>query len=370
MRVLHLITSLERGGAQGQLELLVLGARAYGVESTVVVLVPGGAHAQSLAQSGFALHDLGLSSGQADPRALLRLARLIGRLRPELLSTWLYHADLLGTLVARWTHVPRLVWNLRCTPLEEGAHGWAARAAPRLCARLSSRPDAIVANAASARASHERLGYRARRWEVVPNGIDARRFRPRPEERARLHAELDLAPGTTLVGSLARDHAMKDHAGLLDAFARARAAEPHLALVLAGAGTERFAGRPAVHALGERADPERLLAGLDAFVLASSSGEGFPNALGEAMAAGLPCVATDVGDARALLGDAGCVVARRDPATLASALIELAHLAPALRERRAERARARILEHFTVGRCVERHVALWTELVEARPCVA
>src|SRR5262249_35104087 len=152
--------------------------------------------------------------------------------------------------------------------------------------------------------SHRALGYRPARSEIVPNGIEVERYKPDAAARANVRRELGIADNAMVLAHVARVDPMKDHAGFL----RAMAQLPDVQALLVAAGTEELAATPSVHRLGRRADVPRLLAAADIVVSSSAFGEGFSNAIAEGMACGLPPVATDVGDARIIIGSTGLVV--------------------------------------------------------------
>ena len=209
---------------------------------------------------------------------------------------------------------------------------------------------------------HQALGYRPRRSAVVPNGIDTEVFKPDPAARAAVRGELAIPADALVVAHVARADPMKDHVTLLAAMAQL----PALRALLIGPGTEKLAEVPNVVRLGRRLDVARLLAASDIVVSSSAFGEGFSNALAEGMSCGLPAVATDVGDAREILGGTGLIVPARDPQALAAALHTLAEEPVATRAARGERARSRIVENFTLDRARERFAELYASLGD--PC--
>lgn len=376
IEIVHVVTSLETGGAQRMLEKLVAGMDPARFRSQVVSLIDGGPIAERLRALGIEARGLSMRPGVPDPRAIGRLAKLLRAWRPAILQTWLYHADLVGTLAAGRARVPHLLWNLRCTLHEERGRSLSARVAPWLCARLSPRPEVIIANSRAGRRSHERIGYRARRWVHLPNGFDLTRFRPDSLARSRLLAELGLPQDAILAGMFARFHPMKGHAALLGIAARLAGELPRLHFVLVGAGVAgedpRFAALLArgsdaarVHALGERRDVPELMAAVDFLISASSSGEGFPNVLGEALACATPCVATDVGDSAEIVGAAGILVPARDEAALEAAILRMARLPPGERDRLGTLGRARVAEHYEIGGVVRAYEGLYAELARA-----
>ncbi len=377
LHVLHVITGLEVGGAETMLARLVAGLDRARFRSTVVSLGAGGALAAEIAAAGVPVHSLGMRRGLGSAFAgILKLRRLLRAVRPDLLQTWLYHADFAGLIAGRLAGVRPIVWNLRCADMDLGRYAASTRLLVRLLARLSAGPDAVIANSQAGRRWHERLGYRPRRWAVIPNGFDADRFRPDAAARAAFRRDLGIADDAPVIGTVARFDPMKDPATFLRAAAllgRRRAdaqfvmigrdldsANPGLAADIEAA---QLGSR--LHLLGERRDVAALLPGFDLFALTSFS-EGFPNVLGEAMAAGLACVATDVGDARLLLGQCGRIVPRADPPALAAAWNELIEVGPDRRAALGAEARARVLAEFTLAPAIAAYERLYAELASGR----
>jgi glycosyltransferase involved in cell wall biosynthesis len=264
----------------------------------------------------------------------------------------MYHANVMATValfLAGRRRTTRLIWGIRASDLDPTAYGRSFRVAVRLSAWLARVPDVVVANAQAAVVVHEARGVRPRRWAIVPNGIDGAAFRPDAAARVTVRRELGIPPDAPVVIHVARLDPMKDHATLLAALDRV----PGVHVILAGLGTETLEARLNLHRLGLREDVPRLLAAADVFVSSSAYGEGFSNALAEAMAAGLVPVATDVGDARTIVGDTGFIVPPRDPDALARA-IRAALAEPS----RGVDARSRVLERFTLAAAAERFVAI------------
>ncbi len=314
-----------------------------------------------------------MRQGIPDPRGLLRLTRQIAARRPHLVQTWLYHADLLGGLAAKAAGNRPVFWNIRNGTLEPGASRRSTVLTVRACAWLSRRlPDRIVCCAETARDIHIRFGYAAERMCVIPNGFDIEAFRPDPAARLAVRQELGLPATATLVGLFARFHPQKDHRGFVQAAMLLRREHPDVQFVLCGDGIDgdngELAGwlaaaglREGVFLLGRRQDLPRLTAALDLAVSASACGEAFSNTLGEAMACGIPCVATRVGDAALIVGDTGRVVEPNRPDRLAAAMGELLAAGPGARADLGRRARQRIEERFSLAAVVRRYEALYED---------
>ena len=271
--------------------------------------------------------------------------------------TWLYHADLMGTLASRLAGVRRIIWNIRCSDIDFSRYAPMTRKIATLLAWLSWLPWAVATNSHAGRRVHEALGYRPRRWAFLPNGFDSEQWKPDPADRAAVRRELGLAEGDFVIGMVARVDPQKDHAGFLDAVQIAAGKHPRLRLVLVGKDTQELSvpqglGR-VVTALGERRDVPQLMRMFDVIVLPSAYGEGFPNVVGEALASGVPCVVTDTGDAGFVVGEAGIVVPPRAPAAVAAAIESLIARPPEQLRALAALGRERIERDFSISSCLE-----------------
>lgn len=374
MRIAHVITGLGAGGAEAMLHRLVAAQRRQVVR--VVSLMDTGPVGAKIQALGVPVAALGMSRGRPAPSALLRLVSLLRRDRPDLVQTWMYHADLLGGIAARIAGIP-VIWGIRHDRLRSDDKAL-TRLTRRLCAALSRWiPERVICNSEAARRTHAAVGYAARKLVVVPNGFDVSRFKPDADARGAVRRELGIPGDAPAVGLVARWHPHKDHGTFIAAAARIRREVDAARFVLCGDGIDRgnreLAGRidaaglgSAVHLLGRRDDVERILASLDVACLSSRT-ESFPNAVGEAMACGVPCVATDCGDVREIVGEAGRVVPVADPAALADAVLDLLRLGAAGREALGTAARARIAATWDIEVVARRFAEIQDEAVRGAP---
>jgi glycosyltransferase involved in cell wall biosynthesis len=371
IRVLHLITSFGLGGAEANLAQLVGRMDRSRFANSVVVLRRLPAVRRQVSTQKVPVHCLEMRPGIPNPFAVARLLRIVRSERPQVMQTWMYHADLLGLAVSRLAGVPKTIWNIRRSFINMHEHNLLSGLVLRLLVKLSSLPDAVVTNSLSGQKTHEALGYDPRRWVWIPNCIDCDRFKPNQDERTRLRSELGLPPDTPLVALIARYMPIKGHGVFIAAAGKLAAANPSVHFVLVGRGIddtntslmrainlnrlgERF------HLLGERQDVERVFSALD-ILCSSSYGEGFPNVVGEAMACGVPCVVTDAGDSALLVGSFGKVVPVGDSAALCRSCEELLS-SRAERERLGCGARHHIERRFSVASMVARYEELYEEL--------
>ncbi len=335
---------------------------------SVVSLTDGGALIPQLLGAGIEVHTLGMRRGLPTPAALIRTVALLRRLRPDIIQTWLYHADLLGLIAGRLAGCRRVIWNLRCSDMDLGQYGRMTGFVVWLLAKLSALPVAVIANSESGRRWHESIGYRPKTWAVIGNGVDLGQFQPDAEARRRWRKEMGFDDRTMVIGMVARRDPMKDHEAVL-----AAASASNATFVLVGRDVDQdpalralaapLGGR--VRLLPETDDVPGMMAGFDIFVLASRFGEGSPNVVAEAMACAMPCVVTDVGDCRVMIGEAGIVVARGDVPALAQAIARLA-ADPGARQGLGRKARERATEMFSLPAAVNRYEALYTATVEDR----
>jgi len=376
VKVLHVITGLNDGGAEAVLHRLI--KHDPHDEHLVVSLTGEGKYGPVLRQSGVPVTALEMPRGRVTWQGLSGLWRVLRAQRPDVVQTWMYHADLLGGVCARVQGLP-VVWGIRNTTLVPGKSRRSTRWVARACAALSRAvPQRIVACAQAAVAVHAALGYDAGRMVVIPNGYDLSRFAPDPDARRRLRAEWNVPEDVPLIGMVARYDPQKDHANLIDALARLAQQALVFRAVLVGTQVDGHNAalvqrldatglRKRVRLLGPTSDVPAVMNALDVHVL-SSSAEAFPNVLAEAMACGTPCVATDVGDAALILGETGWVAPPKDSAALAEAI------GAALQAwsdqmawvRRQAACRARIAEHFSIDSMVQRYRSVWREAMAQR----
>ncbi len=362
--VLHVISGLATGGAETTLMQIAGALHARKLPQHVVSIGDRGAYADELEQRGVAVTTLGMKSAYGGLAGLFKLVRLVQRVQPKFIQGWMYHGNLMASLADRLAHGRadrRLIWNLRASNMDEARYGWIIR----LTTAMSAWPDMVIANSQAGVAFHIARGYHPWRVELIANGIDVEKFQPNAAMRSAIRAENGIPADAVLVIHAARVDPMKDHA----TFLAAMEAVPNVFGLLVGAGTKELRLPPNVRALGLRHDIGRFYACADIVVSTSAFGEGFSNAIAEGMSSGLVPIATDVGDARLIIGETGRIVATHDPAALAEAIAAEAAIAPAERRSRGEQARKRILTHFSLSQAVDvyERVYLSFEFSQAGP---
>lgn len=373
----HVTTSLNLGGAQAMLvKLIEAGAGSDRNESSVVSLIRPGVMLPALREAGCGVYSLGMRRGLVGPLGLMRLLRVTARLNPDVIQGWMYHGNLAASVAGfvHGQHVP-VVWNVRHSLCDPNVETVMTRSLLALSARMSRSAAAIIYNSQAAAREHAAIGFASDRATYIPNGFDCDHYRPDPNRRGYLGALFGIPEGATVVAIVARLHPMKDHAMLVRAVAQARAAGRKLHLLMVGTDLDNLP--PALARLiaetlpdgsvtlaSERHDVADWLPAVDILALSSAWGEAFPNILGEAMACGLACVATDVGDCSAILGDTGLTVPARDAEAMAAALVRMADLGAVGRANMGEAARQRVVNLFELQRVALQYRRLYAALLD------
>jgi glycosyltransferase involved in cell wall biosynthesis len=375
MRLVHIITALDAGGAETFLARL-LKRLPPRFETSVISLSPIGAIGESMRASGVSVSTLGMTRRSLAPGPIFRLRDMLKEAKPDIVQTWMYHADLLGGLAARWAGSPALVWSIRHSNLSVEHNGLRTVLIARACSALSRYvPDRILCCAEVGRLIHVRLGYANDKMEVVPNGFDLSRFKPTPEMRESVRREFGVTDNVFIIAMIGRFHVQKGHHILIDAAAILRERGLQIHYLLAGEDIDdsnvtlaRWLSERTLQSsfslLGNHEDIPRLLAAVDAFVLPAICGEGFPNVVGEAMASAVPCIASNVGDVPFIIGDTGFIVPPGDAGALANAMDRFLSLPERERRSYGARARQRVVENFEIGAIISRYVEFYDRVLE------
>jgi len=364
IRVMFLIRQLGIGGAERQLLNLVSGLDPAAFEVHVSTMYDGGGLVPLFAAvPHVTLHSL-TKQGRWDLYGFFsRLRALARQIRPDIVHGYMGGANELAMVAAQAVGA-KCIWGIRVSDLAGGEYTWSVGALFRVGALLSRRVALQIANSERGREYHVNAGYRADNFIVIPNGIDIERFAPRPEKRAEWRAKHTIPNDRRMLLMPARLDPMKDHETFFQAIVRLRDSSDFVAVCLGGGPAHTLAAYEARTAALGIADRVRFLdattnvadayAAADVVVLSSAYGEGFPNVLGEAMACGRVCVATDVGDAGMVVADPTRIVAPGDAAGFAAALHRVFQFSPSEVTAIEIAARERIVSQFSIPSLVAR----------------
>jgi glycosyltransferase involved in cell wall biosynthesis len=378
IKLAHIITGLNTGGAEMMLSKLIEGMKREVFSQEIISLTDIGPVGEKLAKMGYPVFALGMSRNVPDPGAFIRLVSYLKKNRPHLIQTWMYHADLVGGLAAKFSGKIPVIWNIRHSNLNPEGNKRTTIWTAKMCAHFSHWiPVKIVCCSEASKHIHTELGYDSEKMIVIPNGFDLTAFSPDPEARISVRKELGIPENSLIIGLVARFDPLKDHGNFLRAagilIENLTLSTQEIHFILCGNGViweneffvkkiNGYGLKHWVHLLGRREDIPRLTAAFD-IASSSSSGEGFPNVIGEAMACGVPCVVTNVGDSALIVGDAGIVVPPKNPEALAEAWLNLIKAGKKERKRLGERARRRVLENYNLPDIVERYETLYREVL-------
>ncbi len=331
MKILFLARALNVGGAERQLVALALGLRKRGHEVAVSVFYPGGMLETELKEAGIPVLSLAKRGRWDVAGFVVRLIKTVRQYRPDLLHT--YICNLATVAVQPFMPSMKIVWGVRSSYVDFSRFDWVFHASHKLTCLLSHTADLIIANSQAGRLSHVAAGYPAHKMVVIPNGIDTRKFVPNPLARERVRAEWGVTENEDLIGLVGRIDPMKDHETFLEAAFALSQSRQRVRFVCVGDGRSDYRAmlqsRACTMGLGDRilwagsrTDVGDVYSALDVLVNCSS-GEGFSNVIGEAMACGVPCVATDVGDSRLVIGPLGELILPKDPSALTKGIQQL-----------------------------------------------
>jgi glycosyltransferase involved in cell wall biosynthesis len=369
LKVLHVITGLNQGGAETALLRLLEHEDKASFSSQVFSLIGDGPVAERIRRLGVNTFNCE-SQRRPLPAVLLTLVLHCRRTQPDIVQGWMYHGNLAATLAARASNVRWHGWNVRCSPSPLLEKKWGTRSAVKLGAKLSPLADWIVYNSERGEAAHRQRGFISERALVIPNGFDCEALAPDARLRSALRANTGITEDHLVVGTLARWHPQKDYPSFIRCAAEVASHFPQARFVGIGhdvdwnntdlrSQIDGLGLRDRFRLLGEVPDAGRYAAMFDVNVLASAFGEGFPNAIAEGMACGVPCVGTDVGDTAPIIATTGRVVSPSDSRALAAAICELLDLSVEERARLGAAARARIVNDFSMKRNVAAYAKLF-----------
>lgn len=362
MKILHVIISLNIGGAEkSMLRLIEAHKNNSDYDHSVVSLTGIGEIGKQLQVSNIRVHALGLKSAFNTPRVMWALMKIIRQADPDVIHTWMYHADLIGGVAGKLTK-KKIIWSVRNTHAE--AKSGIAKTTfyiMKICAFLSAYiPNKIICVAGTAMTSHVKYGYQQKKMQVIQNGYDVNNLRNLSRQHKQTtRKSIGLAKNATVIGTVGRYNNSKDHPTFIRAAKILLRSNDNLQFLLIGKGinannTQLFSliadtGHiEKFFLLDERDDVPALLTLMDIFCLHSIS-EGFPNVLGEAMCIGLPCITTDVGDAALMVGENGVVVPHSQPELLVKGLQAMVNLTAKERKESGEKLRQRIDNNYSLA---------------------
>jgi glycosyltransferase involved in cell wall biosynthesis len=370
--VVHVIVGLDVGGAELMLQRLVLNSQKR-VRHVVISLTNIGEIGGGLRREGIQVYTLGFHRFWQLPLVFWRLIKCLISIKPDVVHTWMYHSDLIGGMAAKFVGNDNIVWCVRSTDITKGKSKLTVLIR-RVCSWLSCwLPSRIIYAANVSKDVHEKIGYSKKKGMVISNGFSRHFYEDSLVGKEAACKKLGIPCDKIIVGSVGRFNLVKGHEVFLKSAFLINKYRDDVAFVLVGRGLEVGNSKlekllnkypmDNIYYLGERRDILSCYRAFDIFCLHSVT-EGFPNVLGEAMATGLRCVTTDVGDAAFLLNDDRFVVPPNDSEALANALISSMNLTCEEVSYSKMANQKRIVNFFSVEKAVDEYIEVYNDLVK------
>jgi glycosyltransferase involved in cell wall biosynthesis len=375
--IVHVITGLYTGGAEMMLYKLLSTVNQDIYTTHVISLMDEGTIGPEISKLGIPVHTLRINKLSNPFIVVYRLVHVLRKINPGIVQGWMYHANFAVQIACFF--LPgrtKVVWNIRHSLYKGSYEKIRTRIIIWLSRWLSRFPSRIIYNSYESSRQHEAIGYKINKSVVLPNGFDIHKFHPAPDVRVAVRNQLELDDSVMLIGMVARYHPVKDHATFLQAASLLNEQYPDVHFLLAGRGVsnrnpvlyqlvKKHGIEGFVHLFDEVSDTHCLMPAFDIFSLSSLS-EGFSNVIGEAMACGVPCVVTDVGDSALIVGDYGKVVERGQPVALCRAWVELLRLDGETRREMGKMARQRIVERYSLSSISTLYDSLYQSLISTK----
>lgn len=372
MKIVYIINSLTTGGAELALYRLVTNNKNN--SNIVISLMDEGVYGRQLINKGFVLYTLGMSRGRFSIKGLIKLFNMIKKIRPDVVQTWMYHADLIGGIIAYLAGARVIYWSLRNLNLDKDKSRLSTRIIVYFCAFFSRLiPKQIISNSIIASIAHTARGYSKNKFVYIPNGYDLKMFKPDLLAADKIRNELGIDSNIVLLGMVARWHRIKDHQNLFISLKNLLAVPVNnWKCVLVGPGItyennelthflSKYNLLDYVQLLGSRDDTNNIFNALDIHI-SSSAGEAFSNVIAESMACGTPCIATNVGESEFILGNTGWIVPPQQPKLLTEAILNAINNRmndPVSWSARELNCRKRIVHNFRIDQMVNSYNKIW-----------
>ena len=371
MKVVHIITGLGDGGAEHALYKICKYDNAN--KHYVISLKSHGKYFILLKKIGIKVYCLNIKFYSI--QKFIYLVKLLYSLKPDIVQTWLVHADFIGSIAARLAGITNILWNIRYSNIEKGKAKLTTILIIKILSKLSySIPKIIITVSKKAKKIYEDVGYNKKIFKFIPNGYDLSILKINKAQKLNFRKKIRLKKNIFLIGKVARYDPQKDHFNLLNALSIVRAKNLNFFCVLVGTNINRnninlvskikkLKLTNHIKLFGQSKNISQVMNGLDIHVLSSSYGEGFPNVIAESMACGTPCIATDIGDASSIIGKNGWTVPSRNPAKLAIAIEKALYEKGTMKwNKKCINARLRIKEQFSIGKMLNLYNKAWNKV--------
>lgn len=364
-KIFHIIPSLNSGGAERMLFNLVKNSDKSRFTHCIITLKPGEFYEQELENHGIKIYRYNLKGFN-----IVELIKLLNNLKQaDIVQSWMYHSDLLAFIFGKVLLRKKVIWGIRRSYLDKALMKKSTLLIAKICSVVSSKVDLIVCNSKVGKKSHVNFGYSESKIKVIPNGFDLELFQDYHLDVQRKKRELNIDFGTKVLLNVARWEPLKDHQTFLKAISILKEEYNNFVVLMCGSGIdyenqelvckiEEFNLSNHIKLLGVREDIPQILSISDVFV-SSSISEGFPNAVGEAMASEVYPVVTDAGDTSFIVGEYGSIVPIGKPQMMAKEIFKVINIKAFEKQSIEVKARQRIEEKFSIQSIVSKFEELY-----------
>ncbi len=360
IKIAFITTGLATGGAEMMLFKLLTRIDRNKFSPIVVSIIAGGKFVDRIKALNIPVYFLGMRRGRPNPLGVLKLIKILNKIKPDLIQGWMYHGNLIALIGNYLTKnkIP-VLWSIHHTVDSLKNEKVSLATIIKVTSILSEKVTKVIFSSHIGQVQHLHLGYDVNNALTINDNFDIS-FLDKPSGfQANMSNSIRLPKDSIVIGSLARYHPMKDHLNLISSASKMVKVYPELHFVLAGVYIDtdndelmsrilHFGIEDRVHLLGEIQYVPEFMTSLNIFTSSSAFGESFPNVIGEAMTCRTPCVVTDVGDSKFIVGDTGIVIPPRNQDALIEAWSELIEIGEAERQKLGRKARIRIREYFDI----------------------
>lgn len=371
MRIIHIISSLGNGGAEATLYKICKHDKTY--EHIVISLTGPGKYYSLLKKLGVDTHCLNINFFTIFIK-FFSLLKLIKFFKPNIVQTWLIHADFIGGIAAKLAGIKNIIWNIRYTDLKFGKSKLTSLIILKISKYLSFFiPISIILNSKKALKLYKIKGYDKKKFIFIPNGYDLSILKHNKLQRERFRDKLRIKKNVILIGNISRYDPKKDHPNLIKAINLFKLKKYNFLCILVGhkitkhnvklnSLIKKFELSDKVKLLGQSENVLQILNGIDIYVHSSAFGEGFPNVVAEAMSCKTPCIVTDVGDASHIVGKTGWVVPPNNPIMFCKAIEKaINQIGTKQWNKKKQDCRLRIKNHFGIKKMIRNYNNLWSK---------
>ncbi len=366
-KITHLVTGLNCGGAETMLYKLLSHIDQSKYDVKVISMIDNGFYGEKIKKLGINVYHLNMKPKQLNIMAFIKACKLIKG--ADILQTWMYHANIFGYLINKIVRGKKIIWGIRHANLDRDKNKYRTLLIVKICAKLSKNVDHVISCSQTAVKTHIDYGYSPDNIITIPNGFEMNKFTYNKVAKKQLLCELKITSNPFVISLVGRWDVLKDHKNFFQALRLVAQVKNNFFAILCGSNINYTNKelkdlvllnqlRNKVFLLDKRNDIPRIMSASDILV-SSSSGEGFSNVIGEAMACETPCVVTNAGDSAYIVGKTGLVIEKQDPKQLAKAILKMMDMKKYELRELGKEARNRITENYDIINIVKNYEALY-----------